>query len=101
MDTSNITEKKNLQIAEFPELSVNPFSTKHIHKNLRLNNKSKKIILKLKNNLIDKDKKLKFNKTKNENKIIMSDNDVLKLKDSNDSSEISDSTKELKFNSEI
>ena len=31
----------------------------------------------------------------------MSDNDVLKLKDSNDSSEISDSTKELKFNSEI
>ena len=101
LDTSNITEKKNLQIAEFPELSVNPFSTKHIHKNLRLNNKSKKKILKLKNKSIGKDKKLKFNKTKNENKIIMSDDDVLKLKDSNDSSEISDSTEELKFNSEI
>ena len=42
LDTSNITEKKNLQIAEFPELSVNPFSTRHIHKNLRLNDKSKK-----------------------------------------------------------
>ena len=105
-----LQKKKNLQIAEFPELSVNPFSTKHIHKNLRLNNKSKKIILKLKNNLIDKDKKLKFNTTKNVNKIInddtstllnISDDDFLKLKDNNDSSEISNSTEELKFNSEI
>ena len=55
LDTFNNTiEKKNLQIAEFPELSVNPFSTKHIHKNLRLNDKSKKRILKLKNKSIAK-----------------------------------------------
>ena len=107
--SSNIIESKNLQVTKFPELSVNPFSTKCVNTNLAFKNESINIIPDIKYNFLQTDKNVNIYKPKNNN-IIINDSSTLlnksdynshKLNLSNDSSNISNSTEELNINSEI
>ena len=108
-NTSNTIESKNLQVTKFPELSVNPFSTKCVNTNLAFKNESINIIPDIKYNFLQTDKNVNIYKPKNNN-IIINDSSTLlnksdynshKLNLSNDSSNISNSTEELNINSEI
>ena len=108
-NTSNTIESKNLQVTKFPELSVNPFSTKCVNKNLAFKNESINIIPDIKYNFLQTDKNVNIYKPKNNNIIIHDSSTLLNISDynshklnlSNDSSNISNSTEELNINSEI
>ena len=108
-NTSNTIESKNLQVTKFPELSVNPFSTKCVNTNLAFKNESINIIPDIKYNFLQTDKNVNIYKPKNNNIIIHDSSTLLNISDynshklnlSNDSSNISNSTEELNINSEI
>ena len=106
-NTSNTIESKNLQVTQFPELSINPFSTKCVNTNLAFKNESINIIPDIKYNFLQTDKNVNIYKPKNNNindsstLLNKSDYNSHKLNLSNDSSNISNSTEELNINSEI